>query len=186
MVVDISGIQATTIRFCGCGEFTRGNHLEYKQLLRGRMFPATITHPKTVVTFSCLTTFHLLTLQGKLTGNDYYMALARLSDGSGIDPPPVSPFQFPTDYTRGNSCHRNVTKNSCDVSGCGGLRRCSNALELGYYLVDLLLQKRDHALLCALHVLIRVSIYGKTADSHRWAHSSGANFVYCPDLVTNP
>ncbi len=46
--------------------------------------------PKTAVTFRCLKQCDILMTQGKITGQDYYETLARLTDNSGVDPPTVS------------------------------------------------------------------------------------------------
>lgn len=66
--------------------------MPFEQLLRMQWFPATCERPQTVTTFECLSLFHLLTLQGKLTAYDFYMALVHLTDNYGIDVPKVSWF----------------------------------------------------------------------------------------------
>jgi hypothetical protein len=84
--VDNSGIHEVALDFCGCG--TMQTHV--KQLLRARLFPATVTDPKTAATFRVLEQFHLLSFESKASAFEFYQALARLSDNVGIDPPKVS------------------------------------------------------------------------------------------------
>lgn len=47
------------------------------------MYPATTVTPRTVFTTDFLNTFHLLTLQGKLSLYDYYQSIVRLTDNMG-------------------------------------------------------------------------------------------------------
>lgn len=58
--------------------------------MRLRWFPASPQRPATVVTFKCLDLFHKITVQGKLTGYDYYQSLIHLTDNTDINPPRVS------------------------------------------------------------------------------------------------
>ncbi|EIN11489.1 hypothetical protein PUNSTDRAFT_63190 [Punctularia strigosozonata HHB-11173 SS5] len=78
-----NGYHRLHVNFCGCGTV-----LKYEQLLSVRLFPATTTEPRTAFTFDFLNTFHLLTLQGKLTLHDYYQAIIRctdnMNDGPGV------------------------------------------------------------------------------------------------------
>lgn len=88
-VISSTGAHHVGVQFCKCmraGDATTAA----KQLLRARWFPATPTRPRTAVTFECLNLFHLLTLQGKLTGFDFYQTLVRLTDNTNVDPPKVS------------------------------------------------------------------------------------------------
>lgn len=61
-----------------------------KQLLRARLFPATVTDPKTAATFNVLEQYHKLSFESKASAFEFYHSLARLSDNIGIDPPKVS------------------------------------------------------------------------------------------------
>ncbi|KAF7292673.1 CxC2 domain-containing protein [Mycena indigotica] len=78
------GVLNVSVDFCGC-------HLSgdpcYIQLLRAGMFPASTDVPRTCATFSCLDRYHSLTLQGKITGYDYYKSLEALTDATGLKPP---------------------------------------------------------------------------------------------------
>jgi len=60
------------------------------QLLRFGWFPATFERPKTAFTFDLLKLFHKVTLQGKTTLYDFYMAIIQLSDSLEIDKSTVS------------------------------------------------------------------------------------------------
>ncbi|KAG1778659.1 hypothetical protein EV702DRAFT_1219217 [Suillus placidus] len=54
------------------------------ELLHAGWYPMTINLPRTAATFTVLECFHELTLQGKLNVFDFYNALLRISDGSGV------------------------------------------------------------------------------------------------------
>lgn len=80
VVIDTNGIHDVSLQYCDC-------HLAVppiQQLLRYGWYPGTTTSPQTAVTMTCLTQFHVLTLQSKITAYDYYYSLARLSDNAGI------------------------------------------------------------------------------------------------------
>ena len=68
--------------FCGCNEV--GNHgTQVQQLLRQRLFPATMTDPQTACTFLLLKLAQLLSLQLKLSLYDYYLCIEWLMDVTG-------------------------------------------------------------------------------------------------------
>jgi hypothetical protein len=81
--MDNTGIHKVALDFCGCG--TMQTHI--KQLLCARLFPATVTDPKTAATFCVLEQFHVLSFESKASAFEFYQGLARLSDNVGIDPP---------------------------------------------------------------------------------------------------
>jgi hypothetical protein len=83
VIVDLSGIHTIDIRFCACHD-TIGGSSSHIQLLRFRCFPSTITRPRSGFTFDVLDTFHLLTLQGKVSAYDFYFALLHKTDNTGI------------------------------------------------------------------------------------------------------
>ncbi|KAK7015057.1 hypothetical protein R3P38DRAFT_2787170 [Favolaschia claudopus] len=85
VVVHHNGIHVVDLDFCGCDSATRAE--EYIQLLRAGWYPSTDERPQTAVTFAALDTYHLLTLQAKMTAYDYYTVLERLTDNTGIKPP---------------------------------------------------------------------------------------------------
>jgi len=77
-VVDTNGVHQTKIRFCSCEGFP--NRTE--QLMRAKLFPATMTQPSTAFTFQVLKQFHLLHLEGKLSAYDFIGALRLISDSA--------------------------------------------------------------------------------------------------------
>ncbi len=78
MVVDTSGIHLLSIRFCGCCPVG-----EDIQLLRYRWYPASSAKPRTAFTLDLLNTFHLITLQGKLSAYDFYLAIHHKTNNVG-------------------------------------------------------------------------------------------------------
>jgi hypothetical protein len=83
-VVNTNGIHTVTVRFCAC----YGEHLQPKfQLLRCSWLPASTEDPHTAFTFEVLNAYHLLSLQGKVSREDYYLSISRHTDNTGLDPP---------------------------------------------------------------------------------------------------
>ncbi|KAF7304426.1 CxC2 domain-containing protein [Mycena chlorophos] len=60
---------------------------QYLQLLRSRLFPATVQRPQTCATFACLDLFNLFSLKPKVTAFDFYDTLEKLTNGLGDKPP---------------------------------------------------------------------------------------------------
>ena len=82
-VLHTNGFHPVTLCYCGCEQLaTAGTRLQ--QLLRRELYPATIGEPTTCATFRMLDSFHILTLQGKLSGYDYYLSLEYLSNNTGL------------------------------------------------------------------------------------------------------
>ncbi len=83
MVLHTNGMHPVTIMYCECDLMHKaGSHLQ--QLLRRELYPATITDTTTCSTFRVLELFHLLTLQSKITGYDFYLTLNHLTDNTGV------------------------------------------------------------------------------------------------------
>jgi hypothetical protein len=82
-VIDITGVHCIDVQFCGCYRSPDGSHNRI-QLLRTRLLPPTHIRPTTAFTFELLNTFHLLTLQGKINAYDFYLALVRKTDNTGL------------------------------------------------------------------------------------------------------
>jgi CxC2 like cysteine cluster associated with KDZ transposases len=82
-VIDTSGIHQVNIRYCNCHHSIGGSQ-HFIQLLRFSCLPATVCRPQTACTFDALASFHVITLQGKLSAFDFYHALMRKTDGTGI------------------------------------------------------------------------------------------------------
>ncbi|KAL0567260.1 hypothetical protein V5O48_014737, partial [Marasmius crinis-equi] len=82
-VVDIDSVQEVELNFCQCQAVeVVGN--SWTQLLRARLFPATVTDPRTAFTFRMLEFYHVATLQSKMTLYDICQTIGRRTDGSGI------------------------------------------------------------------------------------------------------
>jgi KDZ transposase family protein len=80
VVVDTSGIHEVGLDYCGCG--VGGN--EVTQLLRFRLYPATVQRPNTAATFRCLHHFQLLSFESKCSVYEYFQTLVRESDNTGL------------------------------------------------------------------------------------------------------
>ncbi|EMD31060.1 hypothetical protein CERSUDRAFT_60542 [Gelatoporia subvermispora B] len=83
LAFDTSGIHKVCIRWCECSRSHGGAQL-YTQLLRVQWYPASVDRPRTVFTFDALNTFHLLTLQGKLSLYDYYNGILKKANNTGL------------------------------------------------------------------------------------------------------
>ncbi len=88
-VIDVSGIHIVDMSFCHCYQPGMPGHRR-EQLLRHRLFPATLKVPQAAFTFDVLDTFHTLTLQSKIAAYDFYRALERKTDNTGVQNLPVS------------------------------------------------------------------------------------------------
>ena len=83
MVVHTNGFHPVTLYFCECDQVRQaGTRVE--QLLRAKLYPATIGDPTTSFTFAVLEHFHLLTLQSKTTAYDFYRTLQFITDNAGV------------------------------------------------------------------------------------------------------
>ncbi|KAF9471168.1 hypothetical protein BDN70DRAFT_939144 [Pholiota conissans] len=84
VIIDSDGIHEVALDFCGCGQSIS----KVVQLLRARLFPSTVIDPKTAATFRVLETFQMLTFTSKISGYEFYCALARRTDNTGTRSPP--------------------------------------------------------------------------------------------------
>lgn len=78
-IIDTSGIHNVNLNFCACGQI---NQSHTTQLLRSRLFPATVVQPRTAATFRSLEMFELLTYEAKTTAWEFCKTLARLTDNT--------------------------------------------------------------------------------------------------------
>lgn len=83
VVIHTNGLHPVNIQFCQCGQL-RDSGARIQQLLRYKLFPATVTDPSTCCTFELLEHFHLLTLQSKISLYDFYSTLEKLTDNTGL------------------------------------------------------------------------------------------------------
>lgn len=87
-ILHVNGIHVLPVRFCACDEVHRHGSPR-QQLLRWQWFPATFEQLQTSATLRLLEHFHMQTLQGKVTIYDYYSALQKLTDNTGLEKIPV-------------------------------------------------------------------------------------------------
>ncbi|KAG2003598.1 hypothetical protein CC2G_004190 [Coprinopsis cinerea AmutBmut pab1-1] len=78
-VFDVTGVHIVNIDYCDCALPPLGID-KRSQLLRSRLFPATLSRPQTAFTFEMLDHYHQLSLQGKVTLYDYYHTIVKRSD----------------------------------------------------------------------------------------------------------
>jgi hypothetical protein len=55
-----------------------------QQLLRARLFPATVDMPNTAATFRCLEHYQMLSFESKISIYEYYNTLSRMVDNTGL------------------------------------------------------------------------------------------------------
>jgi hypothetical protein len=87
-IVDVNGVHKVTVDFCSCS-LAEAHDI---QLLRTRLYPATITNPATAATFRVLHDYHLLCFEAKASAYHYYNKLARQTNNNGVFQPRVSFF----------------------------------------------------------------------------------------------
>ncbi|KAJ6457468.1 hypothetical protein DFH09DRAFT_1063427 [Mycena vulgaris] len=82
VVVDMHAIHEVAVDFCNCS--TAQPH--DIQLLRARWYPATGKSPRTAATFCVLRWYHLMALESKCSGSEFYNSIARETDNTGTEP----------------------------------------------------------------------------------------------------
>ncbi|KAG0708157.1 hypothetical protein DFH29DRAFT_979482 [Suillus ampliporus] len=82
IVVDTHSIHEVSLDFCNCA--TAQSHIQ--QLLQISWFPSTMSDPKTAATFRILEHYHLLSFESKVSAFEFYNALSRMSDNTGLLP----------------------------------------------------------------------------------------------------
>lgn len=78
-VLHTNGFHKIDVQFCACSRNVE-DHLERNQLLRARLFPASVETPKTAFTFATLDMLVQHSTQGKLSVYDYYHAMRQITD----------------------------------------------------------------------------------------------------------
>jgi hypothetical protein len=86
VVLHTNGIHEVIVQACNCERRLWAGAPE-EPLLRAGWFPATDDKPQTCATFEVLDAFVTQTYQAKTTMYDYYSALKKLTDNTGIKPP---------------------------------------------------------------------------------------------------
>ncbi|KAH7918389.1 hypothetical protein BV22DRAFT_1024674 [Leucogyrophana mollusca] len=82
VVIDSHGIHEVGLDYCGC----ETAEARTTQLLRMAWFPSTTIDPKTAATFRLLEEYHLLSFESKVSPYEFYHALARRTDNTGLKP----------------------------------------------------------------------------------------------------
>ncbi|KAK7041916.1 hypothetical protein VNI00_008897 [Paramarasmius palmivorus] len=84
-ILHTNGIHKVELYFCGCHK----KRPQYQQLLRRGLYPATVTEGRitTCATFSYLESLQKTSFTTKGSTHDFYRALEKLSDGSGLKVP---------------------------------------------------------------------------------------------------
>ncbi|PPQ73936.1 hypothetical protein CVT26_006557 [Gymnopilus dilepis] len=81
-VLHTNGMHEVAIDYCGCQPVSK-----IRQLLRRGLYPSSQDSPRTCATFDLLRHLHMLSLTSKCSTYDYYRALEKLSNNSGVDIP---------------------------------------------------------------------------------------------------
>ena len=88
VVLDINAVHSVSLAFCNCEHAQQ----RYVQLLRAGLFSATVLEPKTAATFHVLKHFQMLSFMSKVSAFEFYYSIARQTDNTGSNPPPVGTF----------------------------------------------------------------------------------------------
>jgi len=83
VVIHTNGLHDVAIDYCGCQQPSVVGD-EWQQLMRKDWYPGSAEEPQTCCTFEVLRLFHLMTLQGKMSTYDFYAALERRTDNTGL------------------------------------------------------------------------------------------------------
>ena len=81
-VIHTNGIHEVALDYCGCRPVTK-----LRQLLRRSLYPSSQDNPRTCATFTLLRQMHLLSLTSKCSTYDYYRAIEKLTNNTGIKLP---------------------------------------------------------------------------------------------------
>ncbi|KZP14615.1 hypothetical protein FIBSPDRAFT_979972 [Athelia psychrophila] len=85
VVLHTNGIHHVSVDYCGCTPTVDIPKVPiWTQLIRVGWYPATTIDPQTCATFDLMKSFHLLSLQGKISHYHYYKALHYRTENSGI------------------------------------------------------------------------------------------------------
>ncbi|KAJ7500922.1 hypothetical protein B0H11DRAFT_2225311 [Mycena galericulata] len=101
VIVGERGVHRVALDFCGCGK--GGSHPQ--QLLRARLYPATVVNPRTAATFNELDSFQLMNFESKCSAYEYYHSLAREGDNTGLKKLPDRYHEFRRMTRQWNNLH---------------------------------------------------------------------------------
>jgi len=85
-ITDSYGLHNVAIDFCGCGKDDQRHTV---QLLRSRLYPATVVNPQSAATFDALKAFEILSYESKVSAFEFYHSQSRLTDNTGLNTPNV-------------------------------------------------------------------------------------------------
>lgn len=85
VIIASNGVHSVSLDYCGCLNAAAPT----AQLLRARLFPSTVTNPRTAATFYVCQLFQMLSFTSKISGFEFYRSLVRVTENIGINPPPV-------------------------------------------------------------------------------------------------
>ncbi|KAF8057825.1 hypothetical protein FPV67DRAFT_1455922 [Lyophyllum atratum] len=77
IVIHVNGVHRTLIEYCYCKVVP-----DAEQLVRARLFPATMKHPETAMTFAVLKHFHISNLTSKKSAYDYAKTFTSLTNNA--------------------------------------------------------------------------------------------------------
>lgn len=153
-VIHTNGIHVINLNYCGCSG--AGNRRQ--QLLRREWFPASQVIPQTCCTFRVLESFQTTSVQSKISAYDFYGAIAKLTDATGLDDMKVRVFLPYLLWVHLVTC-----SNRIDIVCLGGwhgsftIPSCSREAVAGMQQVARQARRPESLLLCVLRVLARVS-----------------------------
>ncbi|KAJ7763723.1 hypothetical protein B0H16DRAFT_1661737 [Mycena metata] len=84
VVIDVTGVHTVRLNFCQCD----ARILHRQQLMRVRLWPATVHNPQTCATFAVVQLFQILNCLGKVSAHDFVRSLELLTNNDGLTPPP--------------------------------------------------------------------------------------------------
>ncbi|KAF6748329.1 hypothetical protein DFP72DRAFT_992237 [Ephemerocybe angulata] len=97
VVVAPNGVHEIGLDFCSCP----GSPDHVVQLLRARLFPATVKRPKTAATFGALKLLQMLTFTAKISCQEFTRAMDRLTGNTGTESYPNRQTRLMKRFARG-------------------------------------------------------------------------------------
>jgi len=114
ILMHVNGMHTVTVRFCAC------LHAAEKriQLVRARLFPATVKNPHSAFTFEVLDLFNMLTMESKTAAYDFSNAMRRLTENVLLSQEKV--WMFVPSLSLSHRLFRVEPNNSHTLSGSSG------------------------------------------------------------------
>ncbi|KAF7969254.1 hypothetical protein HWV62_27842 [Athelia sp. TMB] len=92
VVLHTNGIHLVNVDSCGCSGLNGPVVSVAQQLMRAGWYPASHISPQTCATFEVMQSFHLISLQGKISHYNYYKSLQYRTDNTGTK---KLPYRYP-------------------------------------------------------------------------------------------